>query len=125
MTASEILKAIVTRFPTLLPWNDETAFEKDHFGCYEQLRILVGSWDEVDMHVPPPCGHPTCRQNWVDTGGHACVAEPCDECGGDGNVIVPLRVSAEMAMAAGDSDMEGQITREAVRCRACDGAGIR
>lgn len=90
MDAVEILSALVTRYPGLLPWSDHALTPASKDRVIRELTILVGSWNQVDNYMPPKCGHYACRDHWVSTGDQKCVAPGCDhwpatgcdQCGG-------------------------------------------
>ena len=91
-----------------------------------------------------PCGHcgghGACATNGADMGGVNCddpqlvcphckgaqrgpdAPEPCMEC--DGKGVVPMFVTRDMAIDAGDIEMQGQEIATAA-CQACLGTGVQ
>lgn len=73
MTADKILDSIVKSHPSLLPWRTRCVSEEEKDRLVHELTVLVGSWDRVNDHRPPDCGHGTCRGNWIEFGEGRCV----------------------------------------------------
>lgn len=49
--------------------------------------------------------------------------EPCGCCGGEGFVYEQHTITREMALDAGDEQLEGEVLYDRQRCTACGGAG--
>ena len=47
----------------------------------------------------------------------------CPKCEGQGQIIILHSISHEMAIDAGEPEMEGQPTAETLRCDLCDSSG--